>query len=313
MSFTVPYRCLYGKTNNLLMAGTFEEQSCSGRLSVDLFGDISMKMLLKDGKRKVITLSYDDGVIQDKRLVETLNKYGLKGTFNINTGRYYQGDTNPEKGRMTKASAISLFKNTGHEVAVHGYTHPFLDKIESSEIIYEIIEDRKNIEKDYGTIARGMAYPFGRCSEEIVDILRKCQIVYARTTKNTYRFDFPENWLMLHPTCHHKSEKLMDLAKEFVEKKDKYGNARMFYLWGHSFEFDNNDNWDVIEQFAEYVSGRDDIWYATNIEIYDYVEAYKRLQTGFDKTIVHNPSSLDVWVEIRDEVHCIGAGQTLVL
>ena len=189
----------------------------------------------------------------------------------------------------------------------------FFDKLESSEIIYEIIVDRKNIEKDYGTIARGMAYPFGRYSQEIADILRKCQIVYARTTKDTFRFDFPENWLMLHPTCHHNYERLMDLAKEFVEKEECYGNARMFYLWGHSFEFDNNDNWDVIEQFAEYVSGHDDIWYATNIEIYDYVEAYKRLQTGFDKTIVHNPSSLDVWVEIRGEVHCIGAGQTLYL
>ena len=37
-----------------------------------------------NGKNKAITFSFDDGVTQDKRLVEMLDKYGLKATFNIN-------------------------------------------------------------------------------------------------------------------------------------------------------------------------------------------------------------------------------------
>ena len=270
-----------------------------------------MKMLLKDGKRKVITLSYDDGVVQDKRLIEILDKYGLKATFNINTGRYYQEVVNPEKGRMTRESAMELFKNSVHEVAVHGYTHPYFHRLDSSELIYEITTDRKNIEEDYGVIARGVAYPFGRYNDDVIDVLRKCHIVYARTTESTFGFDFPQDWMKLHPTCHHTSGKLMELAEKFIEKEHTYGEAQMFYLWGHSYEFDNDDNWDVIERFAEYVGGRDDIWYATNIEIYDYVEAYKRLCTSYDKKIVYNPSSVSVWVEIRGEVYCVDAGQTI--
>ena len=274
-----------------------------------------MRMRLKDGKQKVLTLSYDDGVVQDIRLIKILDKYGLKGTFNINSGLYLPEDTVREEfyGRMKLSEAKKLYVDSGHEVAVHALTHPYLEKLDSAEVIYEITEDRKSIEKEYGVIARGMAYPFGTYSNLVVDILEKCHICYARTTESTYRFDFPENWLLLHPTCHHNYENLETLIKQFVENPVRYGRAEMFYLWGHSYEFDNKDNWDVIEKFAEYAGGHDHIWYATNIEIYDYVNAYKRLQTSYDKKIIHNPSAIDVWVEINREVYCIKAGTTLML
>lgn len=274
-----------------------------------------MKMRLKDGKSKVLTLSYDDGVVQDIRLTEIMNRYGMKGTFNINTGAYLPEDTVRDRfyGRMRLSEAKELYINSGHEVAVHALTHPFLEKMDSAEIIYEITEDRKNIESEYGVIARGMAYPYGTYNDCVVDILDKCHIAYARTTKSTYKFEFPENWLLLHPTCHHNYENLETLAKDFVEKPNRWGNAEMFYLWGHSYEFDNNDNWSVIERFAECVGNQEHIWYATNIEIYDYVKAYERLQTSFDKKIIHNPSAVDVWAEIRGTVYRVRAGETLML
>ena len=272
-------------------------------------------MVLKDGKRKVLTLSYDDGVVQDIRLIEIMNKYGLKGTFNINSGLYVPEDKIREKyyGRMKLSEAKKLYINSGHEVAVHAYTHPFLEKLDSAEVIYEITEDRKSIEQEYGIIARGMAYPFGTYSENVVDILGKCGIAYARTVNSTFHFGFPENWLLLNPTCHHNSEKLMSLAETFVETPNRQYNAQMFYLWGHSYEFDNNDNCDVIEKFAEYTGGHDHIWYATNIEIYDYVKAYKSLQTSYDKKTVHNPSAIDVWFETKGEVYRIKSGETVKL
>lgn len=272
-----------------------------------------MKMRLKDGKTKVLTLSYDDGVVQDIRLIEIMNKYGLKGTFNINTGVYLPEDSVREKfnGRMKLSEAKELYINSGQEVAVHALTHPFLEKLDTAEIIYEITEDRKNIESQYGVIARGMAYPFGTYNDSVIDVLEKCHIAYSRTVKSTYTFNFPENWLQLHPTCHHNYENLEALIKKFVETPNRWENAEMFYLWGHSYEFDYNDNWEVIEKFAEYTGGHEHIWYATNIEIYDYVKAYKGLQTSFDKKIIHNPSSIDVWVEIKDVVYCVKSGETL--
>ena len=273
-----------------------------------------MKMVLKDGKMKVVTLSYDDGVVQDKRLIEIMDRNGLKGTFNINSGTYLPEEAIREKyyGRMKRSECIELYKDSGHEVAVHGYTHPGLEKLDSSEVIHEIIEDRKDIEATYGVIARGMAYPFGTYNDQVVNVLDLCGIAYARTTKATERFDFPENWLTLHPTCHHNNERLMELAEKFI-KPTKWYASEMFYLWGHSYEFDNDDNWEVIERFAEFIGGRDDIWYATNIEIYDYVKAYKSLQTNYEKTMIHNPSAMDVWFREKTENYCVKAGETITL
>lgn len=270
-------------------------------------------MKLKDGKTKVLTLSYDDGVVQDIRLIEIMNKYGLKGTFNINSGLYLPEDAVRDKfyGRMKLSEAKELYINSGQEIAIHSYSHPNLEKLDADEIIYEITEDRKAIESQYGKIVRGMAYPYGAYNDVVINILEKCHIAYARTSNSTFSFDFPENWLQLHPTCSHNYENLEELITKFVETLNLDGDIEMFYLCGHSYEFDDNDNWDVIEKFAEYAGGHDHIWYATNIEIYDYVKAYERLHTSFDKMIIHNPSSIDVWVEVEGEVYCIKSGGML--
>lgn len=272
-----------------------------------------MKMRLKDGKNKVLTLSYDDGVVQDIRLIKIMNKYGLKGTFNINSGLYLAEDAVREKyyGRLKLSEAKELYIDSGHEVAVHALTHPFLEKLDTAEIIYEITEDRKSIENHYGKITRGMAYPFGTYNEKVIDVLEKCHIAYARTVQSTYQFIFPENWLTLHPTCHHNYENLEELIKKFIEIPNRFGNPEMFYLWGHSYEFDDRDNWDVIEKFAEYAGGHEHIWYATNIEIYDYVKAYESLKTSYDKKIIHNPTNIDVWFDVKGEVYLIKAGETI--
>ena len=52
----------------------------------------------------------------------------------------------------------------------------------------------------------------------------------------------------------------------------------MMYVWGHSFEFTCEADWEQMERFCDLVAGREDTWYATNIEIVDYLEDARRLQ-----------------------------------
>jgi hypothetical protein len=164
------------------------------------------------------------------------------------------------------------------------------------------------------TLARGMAYPMGTYSDMVIEALEAAGICYSRTCKATENFKFPENWLTLHPTCHHKHPRLMELAQKFVEESPRYTAQNwMFYLWGHSYEFDNDDNWNVIEEFAAYTGGKDDIWYATNIEIYDYIKAYEALQVSVDESIVHNPTTTDLWFHHNHQIHCIHSAETLFL
>ena len=275
-----------------------------------------MYMKLKDGKSKVLTLSYDDGVVQDIRFIDILNANGLKATFNINTGKYLDEDAERQRyyGTLKLSEAQKLYRESGHEVAVHTLSHPFFNRLQMPDVLREVLEDRKNIETQYYTIARGMAYPYGLYSDEIVDALKACGICYARTILCTEKFDFPKNWLTLHPTCHHNHPKLMEMARRFVEIKSTHlAKNWMFYMYGHTYEFDNDDNWSVIEQFAEYMGNRDDIWYATNIEIYDYVKAYERLQVSVDESIIYNPSVIDVWFAKDNFIYCVRGGETLSL
>lgn len=257
-------------------------------------------MRFPKGKTKALTLSYDDGVEQDIRLMEIMDRFGLKGTFNLNSGLYPpEGTTYPEGAfhrRLTARRATEVYTDSGHEVAVHGLTHPFLEKLPEHMAMWELLKDRENLENQFHTIIRGMAYPFGTYNDTTVDCLKKAGLAYGRTVISSHSFDMPKDWLRLEATCHHNNPELMSLAKKFVEETPER-SSWMFYLWGHSYEFEVNDNWDVIEKFAAYIGGHEDIWYATNIQIYDYVQAWQRLECSVDGRRVYNPTATKLYFQ----------------
>lgn len=272
-------------------------------------------MRFPGGKVKALTLSYDDGVEQDIRLIDIMKEHGLKGTFNINSGLYApEGTVYPEgriHRRMTREAALELYKDSGMEVAVHGLTHPFLEQLPINLCTQEVLQDRINLENDFGGLVRGMAYPYGTTSDDVVASLKQCGIVYSRTTVSTEKFSIPTDWLRLPATCHHNNPRLMELAEKFVANEKKQGPL-LFYLWGHSYEFEQNDNWHVIEEFAEYMGGREDIWYATNIEIYDYIAAYNQLLFSMDGKTVYNPSCVKLYFEMNGKLFCAKPGVNIL-
>lgn len=264
-----------------------------------------------NGRAKALTLSYDDGVEQDIRLIDIMNRNGLKGTFNLNSGLYTPEGTVFPKGqihrRMSAKRVGETYRESGQEVAVHTLTHPFLEQLPVSMAAAEVLHDRENLESQFGTIVRGMAYPFGTYSDGVVEVLKSCGIVYSRTTCSTNRFDLPTDWLRLNPTCHHNSPELKSLAEKFVT--DEVTRVPyLFYLWGHSYEFEARDNWQVIEEFAGYMGGRDTVWYATNIEIYDYMDAWHRLLFSADGRRVKNPTDRNIWFQHSDRIVEVDAG-----
>lgn len=136
-------------------------------------------------KDKAVTLSYDDGVVFDEKLINIMNNYGLKGTFNINSGLFAKNDG---ERRMTKEQAVKLYKGSGHEVAIHGLNHLSLTSVSSEIGILDVIEDRKNLELIFGGIIKGMAYANGTFDDKVVEMLKMCGIKYARTCNSTGSF-----------------------------------------------------------------------------------------------------------------------------
>ena len=274
-------------------------------------------MQFPGGKQRALTLSYDDGVQQDIRMIDILDKYGIKCTFNVNGYSLEEDERSFPEGqvhrRMARREAVEVFSRAianGHEVATHGYSHPVLDKLPSDLATYEIIEDRKCLEEMLGAVIKGHAYPFGATSDQVVEILRNCGIFYARTTVSTGRFDVPADWLRMPATCHHNDPSLMKLADNFLAQ-DRYQHPRLFYLWGHTYEFDIDNNWEVIEKFAEYIGNRDNVWYANNMQVYEYVEAYRALRFSANGNIVYNPSALTVWFSSNNVNVKVSPGETL--
>ncbi|MBR2342620.1 MAG: polysaccharide deacetylase family protein [Clostridia bacterium] len=260
---------------------------------------------------RALTLSYDDGTVHDKRLAEIMRKNGVRGTFNLNSASFGKGR------RMTLEEAKELFADDFFEVAVHGYVHYPLTSISKEDLgaaTAEIAIDRFNLEREFGRMVRGMAYACGEYNDKIVDMLRMCGIVYSRTCIRTESFDIPTDWLRLPSTCHHECPRLMELAEEFLKPTDpdKYWRVepKLFYLWGHSYEFADRDNWEVIERFLERVGNNDEVWYATNMQVYEYVKAYDNLIFSSDMSMVYNPSAIDVYIRFYKENVLVGAGKT---
>lgn len=268
-------------------------------------------MRFPGGKAKVLTLSYDDGVEQDRQLLQIMQAHGLRGTFNLNSGLYAEEGTVYPAGqihrRMTESQVTALFADSGQEVAVHGYTHPWLEQLPVPMAMNDLMKDREKLENQFQRIVRGMAYPFGTYNDAVTECVKNAGLVYSRTVISSHGFKIPEDWLRLEATCHHNDPRLMELARKFVEETPM-SSPWMFYLWGHSYEFEANDNWQVIEDFAAYIGGREEIWYATNIEIYDYVQAYGRLEFSADGSRVYNPSAMDLYLEKDGRACCVKAG-----
>ncbi len=264
------------------------------------------------GKNRAVTLSYDDGVEQDIRLIQIMKEHGLKGTFNLNSGRYRPENevSDPQHFHRTlsRSEAQRLYHDSGMEIAVHSVNHPWLDDLPPNICAWEVLQDRINLERDFGCIVQGMAYPYGRYNDQVIETLRQCGIVYARTVQSTERFDIPKDWLRLPATCHHNHPELMRLAGDFL-KNEEMNKAKLFYLWGHSYEFELNNNWNVIEDFADYVGNREDVWYATNMEVYSYVTAFDQLVFSTEGNMVYNPTCQCLYFRILHQDYCVQPGE----
>ena len=277
------------------------------------------------GKLKAVTFSYDDGVNQDLRLADILSKHGMKGTFNVNSGMF--GDKTRFGYRLSPEEIKSGIIEKGHEVAVHGKRHVASAAASPIDCINDCLECRRELEEAFDMIIRGMAYPDsgirnsanGNDYSSVKKILSDLNIAYSRTLGGDNKdFKIPVDWHAWMPTAHHNNPEIFNWINAFngIDEKTLYSSGnypRLFYVWGHTYEFDKDNNWDRIEKICEELSNRDDVYYATNIEIYNYMKAYESLIFNVNNTKVYNPTLIDVWFNADSETYLVKSGETLIL
>lgn len=269
-------------------------------------------MRFPEGKKKAFTISYDDNITQDERLIHKMEEYNIKGTFNIIPGWFSkEEDGIPEDEtyiNVTQEKALSIYDNPLVEVANHGFDHQKSTSLPTVQLMDDIVACRKMLEEMYQRLVTGYAYPYGLYNEKMIQILEEAGISFARTVQSTYHFYLPDNWLVLNPTCHHADPKLMDLTEQFLNVTAE-DDSLMFYVWGHTFEFDRENNWHIVDDLFQKVANHPDIWYATNGEICDYHKKFQKLIFSANGKKVYNPTDSTIWMEVDNIPMSINSGE----
>lgn len=259
------------------------------------------KKLYPFGKAKAFNVTYDDGVLQDVRFVELLNAYNLKGTFNLNSGLMEnEFEWTHESGcivkRLPKEKVLSLYD--GHEIASHTLTHPFMDGKSEAEIMFELSEDKKNLEQLFGREIKGFAVPFDYYSDLIEDCIKKCGFEYARISEETLSFKPQTDYHRWKATVFHLDESFTKLASDFIGTDEQLA---LFQIAGHSYDLDTENMWDKIEDIFKEISSQDDILPMTTIEIIDYLKAMEKAE--ITDSHIKNHSEQSLWFSVDGIVH----------
>lgn len=277
-------------------------------------------MRFPEGKTKAVTLSYDDNAVENKKFSDIITGYGLKCTFNLNSCK-----SNELFGNLfTVEDAKKYILERGHEIAVHGAFHKANGIVRTVEGIRDVLDCRLEFEESYGRIIRGMAYPdtgirkfLNTDYETIKAYLKSLDIVYSRTLgEDNRKFNMPQDWYAWMPTVKHNNPESREIAQEFVnlDISSNYlagQESRLFYMWGHTYEFERADGWKLLYDLCDILANHNDIWYATNMEIYEYTKAYETLVWSADSKMVYNPTVFTIWFEVDREPYKINSGETI--
>ncbi len=261
-----------------------------------------MRKCYPGGKRKAFNITYDDGVEQDIRFVELLNRYGLKGTFNLNSElmRTQFAWTHPggmEVRRLPVDAVRHLYD--GHEVASHTLTHPYMSELPEWEIMRQMGEDRRNLEEIFGREVKGFAVPFDYYSARIARCAENCGFEYARMSEFSGSYVPCRDWYFWKTGVYHIEENLTDFVAGFLNTEEELAVCQIV---GHSYDLDAENLWGTMELICAAVSGQEDVWSCTNLELVRYLKAVEQ----FDGT---NRSDQTLWFEVGGRIRTLHPGE----
>ena len=205
---------------------------------------------------KIVSLSFDDGTIYDKRFIDLLNKYGLRATFNLNSGLkdfiwYYEDK--PIR-RLNLEESKEIYK--GHEVASHSLTHPYFSSLDEKRQIREVEEDILNLEKIFSRKIEGFAFPFIDQTEANIQVVKNnIALKYIRCSIFTEK--------ILPKDRYHVGINALYDDKDIYEKLERYKSNilpnSLFVIAGHSYEFEVKNDWEKIEKLLKYLKENDEL------------------------------------------------------
>lgn len=259
-----------------------------------------IKRLYPNGKKKVFNLTYDDGVLQDREFIQLLNKYGIKGTFNLNSELMKQEFAWIHPcGMVVKRLSCDAVQGLydGHEIASHTLTHPNLQGMSAEQILRELSVDRDQLEDIFGIKISGFAVPFNYFSDLIAECAKIVGFEYARTSDMTGGYTPSEDVYHWQAGIFHLSPELDTYVDVFLETDEELACCQIV---GHSYDFDAARRWEHMERLLFRVAGHEEVWYATHVELVRYLKAMKK--AVISESSIRNLSDRSLWFEIDGKV-----------
>ena len=264
-----------------------------------------------NGNHKALIMSYDDGLDDDIALAQLFDRYGIIGTFNLNSGlldtRAIWNEGKPNEILQTylsKDTLVHVFKN--HEIAVHGTYHKALVGLSDKEILEEINVDIENLTILSDRKISSMAYAFGSTNDHVAEVIGTTPLTNARTVKSSYNFDLPENYYLWSPTCH--DSEALEYLEAYIYLDSP--SLSLFYVWGHSWELRDTLRNQNILKFCNKIGDRDDIWYTGAGNFADYHASLKALEIG-PQQIVNPEGNGVVYYREKRQLKSLDPGQRL--
>ena len=270
-----------------------------------------IRKLYPDGKSKAFNVSYDDGVLQDKELIQMLNKYGIKGTFNLNSDLMKQEsawfhECGMVVKRLSEKAAKGLYD--GHEVASHTLTHPYMESLSAEQILHEMAADRDNLQALFDTEIVGFAVPFDYYSDLIKECAKIAGFEYARTSEMSGAYTLPEDCYSWPAGIFHLSPELEAYVEDFLDTDEELALCQIV---GHSYDLDAERIWDKMEALFAKVSDNKDVWFATHIELVRYMKAMRK--ATITDEYIQNHSDMDLWFAVDGEIKILKPGEILYI
>lgn len=260
------------------------------RLSLDCDDvDAPVKLLFPGGKARAVALSFDDGLESDKRLIELLNKYGMKGTFHV-----------PVSCQIPQDHIAQVYR--GHEVAIHdgnGESAP-------ADFVTQVTNAGHTLAMLTQNPVAGLAYVGGSFTDAGASALEQAGVLYARTIGTERWFCLQTNRFLMLSTSGHQHQAL-PLAEKFLAFP---GKPACLSIWGHTYEFANESDWQRIENFCKLVGKKTDIWYASLLELVIYTKAALKLEVDATQRSIRNPTGTILFIEADGKKHSIAPGAT---
>ena len=216
---------------------------------VEQYFDSSLETIFDT--RKIFLFSFDDGTVWDSRLVSLLNKYDIKGTFNLNSGLedfVWDFEGFPVR-RQVLADNGNLYE--GHEIASHSLHHHRLDSLTPPQLRREVEEDAARLKEVFALEEIGFGVPFTFCNDREVKIIRKL-VRYIRLSEFTDSFALPEDEYHIPIHGLYNDPDIREKLARFAESDLP---VSLFVMAGHSYELEALGHWEHMEELLKLVKG----------------------------------------------------------